>query len=74
MSDAQQKIDKIKEVLDRLENEVMEMRRILKSENMSELCLDCVSWVGRCLKNHLNRTANSQKCEGFKNAREEVKV
>ena len=32
MSDAQQKIDKIKEVLNRLENELAECRKILRGE------------------------------------------
>ena len=62
MSDAQQKIEAIKEKLTEIEAEIQICKRILKGDRV---CMDCKNWVGRCVKNRIGMTANTVGCEIF---------
>lgn len=62
MSEAQRKLDRIRELLTSMETSLNDCKQILKGENQ---CSTCRFWSGSCQKGRVNRTASSEVCELF---------
>lgn len=65
MSSAEEKIAKIREILDSMEKELRDVKAILRGERAGIECSTCKFWSGSCQKNRINKTASDEACNLF---------
>ena len=68
MTETEVKLAKIRVLLDALQNDLQEIREILRGEPTREekTCSSCEFWTGSCQLGKIGKIANSEACERWK--------